>query len=596
MVNRFNQFRSENDVLGAVLTEGVTLLSASSCVVHVLDDQAGELFMMGSIGIESDMLVRDFGRLPLDAPLPAIDAMRTGEPVFVRNPDDCKARYPLLAEARSPVNPAFVVVPMYDSSGGPFGTIGFGFSGETELESVDSEFLVEVVTHSGLALHRARLNTVAERIQEQLAFLDALSGALSRNLDVGAALTHLAELTVPRLADWCAVRVGDASGTTATPAVGVAHRDPVKLDSLSQVAERILSEMSSLSPLAEAFRTGQPFIRDRTDVGAIAADLGCPDAADALAHVGAESVLVFPLQARSRLIGALAFGNMPGRILTQDDFDLAHAAAVRAAVLVDNARLFAERSEIARSLQDSLLPGVLPDVDGVELGARYRPAGQGLDVGGDFYDAFQADANWWVFAVGDVCGHGVEAASLTGLARHTIRSAAMSGVMPSAVLTHLNKMLLQHSAEIAAGYDDSIVLTPRFCTVLVGAVQKRDDGIDVILCSAGHPLPLVRRGNDKVEPVGVPGTLLGVTEDVMLTDVMVHLTPGEALVCYTDGVTDRRSGRRMFGDEGVVASLLQGKGASAYELADMVERDSVAFVDGEPFDDMAVFVIRAVGE
>lgn len=595
MISRFNQFRSENDVLRAVLAEGVSVLSGSSGIVHVLDEQAGELVMMGSIGIESERLVQDYGRLPLDAPLPPIDAMRTGEPVYVRTPEERKERYPLMDEARFPCDPAFVTVPMYDSSGAPFGTIGFGFPGSDEIDAIDGEFLVDVVSHSGLALHRARLNTVAERIQEQLAFLDALSGALSRNLDVGTALTHLAELTVPRLADWCAVRVVESS-SKPRPVLGVAHRDPTKLDPLNQLAELLLSNTVSQSALGEAFRTAKPFVRDRSEVDTVAADMGSPDAADVLGSVGAEAVLVFPLHARGRLIGALAFGNMPGRVLSQDDFDLAHAAAVRAAVLVDNARLFAERSEVARALQDSLLPGVLPDVTGLELGARYRPAGQGLDVGGDFYDAFQADANWWVFAVGDVCGHGVEAASLTGLARHTIRSAAMSGVMPSAVLGHLNRMLLQQSAELAAGHEEGVVVTPRFCTVLVGAVQRRDDGIDVILCSAGHPLPLVRRSNDNVEPVGVPGTLLGVTEDVMLTDVMVHLTPGEALVCYTDGVTDRRSGRRTFGDEGVVATVLQGRGVPADKLAERIESDSMAFVDDEPSDDMAVLVIRAVPE
>lgn len=592
MISRLNQFRSENDVLGAVLTEGLSNLAGSSGMVHVLDEQAGELVMMGSIGIESEKL-QDYARLPLDAPLPPIDAMRTGEPVYIRTPEERRARYPLMDGEHFRCDPAFVTVPMYDSSGAPFGTIEFGFPGPARIDAIDNEFLVDVVSHSGLALHRARLNTVAERIQEQLAFLDALSGALSRNLDVGTALTHLAELTVPRLADWCAVRVVD-SWAKPRSVVGVAHRDPTKLDPLNQLAERLLSNAVSKSSLGEAFRTAKPFIRDQRDVAAVAADMGLPDAADILGKVGAGSVLVFPLHARGRLIGALAFGNTPGRPLNQHDFDLAHAAAVRAAVLVDNARLFAERSEVAQALQKSLLPGVLPEVPGLELGARYRPAGQGLDVGGDFYDAFQADANWWVFAVGDVCGHGVEAASLTGLARHTIRSAAMSGVMPSAVLGHLNKMLLQQSAELAAGNEGGTVVTPRFCTVLVGAVQRRDEGIDVILCSAGHPLPLVRRSNDKVEPVGVPGTLLGVTEDVMLTDVMVHLSAGEALVSYTDGVTDRRSGKRTFGDEGVVATVLRGKGATARELAERVESDSMAFVDDEPSDDMAVLVIRAV--
>jgi serine phosphatase RsbU (regulator of sigma subunit) len=188
----------------------------------------------------------------------------------------------------------------------------------------------------------------------------------------------------------------------------------------------------------------------------------------------------------------------------------------------------------------------------------------------------------------------VEAASLTGLARHTIRSAAMGGVMPSAVLGHLNRMLIQHTAEEAARYEGDVPMTPRFCTVLVGAVQPTAVGVDIIVCSAGHPLPLVRRTTDQVQPVGVPGTLLGVTDDVNLTDTVVHLDPGEALVCYTDGLTDRRGERRTFGEEGVVSAILHGRNQSAPVMAERIEADAVGFVDTEPIDDMAVLVLKAL--
>jgi phosphoserine phosphatase RsbU/P len=305
-------------------------------------------------------------------------------------------------------------------------------------------------------------------------------------------------------------------------------------------------------------------------------------------------VAVFPLYARGRMLGALAFGNRPGRTFRDPDIDLAQAVARRAAVIVDNARLFNEQSAVARALQDSLLPARLPDIPGIELGARYRAAGQGMDVGGDFYDAFQADANWWIIAVGDVCGHGVEAAATTGLVRHTIRSAAMSGVMPSAVLAHLNAMLLRADSERDVVDDDRVPVSPRFCTVLVGAVQPTEQGVDIILCSGGHPLPLVSRAVGRVDPVGVPGTLLGVTQDLSLTDSVVHLDPGEALVCYTDGLIDRRTGRRAFGEEGIVKAMYQGKGLSAAGLARLIEAEAVSFVDDEPADDMAVLTLLAL--
>jgi serine phosphatase RsbU (regulator of sigma subunit) len=593
LVENLNQLRREDDIIRAVLSEGVSLLGGHSATVHVLDEACSELVMMGSVGVPPEQLLEAYGRLSVDAPLPAVDAMRLGAPIIVRTLEERHERYPIMDDTDEAWDPAFAVVPMYRATGEPFGVLGVGFASPDEVDNMDDRFLVEVADQCALALDRARLATVAERNQEQLAFLDALSGALSRSLDVETALTHLAELTVPKLADWCAVRVSE-SAAIPVPAVGVAHRDPTKVDLLTRLAERLPRDLLVDAELGDAFRAARPFVSEGEEPGEVARQLGDPHIAEALGSVGANAVMIFPLHARGRLIGALGFGNGASRPMRPDEFELAHAVAVRAAVLVDNARLFAERSEVARALQDSLLPGVLPDVPGLELGARYRPAGQGLDVGGDFYDAFQADDNWWVFAVGDVCGHGVEAASLTGLARHTIRSAAMSGVMPSAVLGHLNRMLLQHTAEQAASYVSDVPMTPRFCTVLVGAVQPTRDGVDIIMCSAGHPLPLVRRSTDAVTPVGVPGTLLGVTEDVTLTDTVVHLAPNEALVCYTDGLTDRRSERRTFGEEGVVSAVLHGRSATAAEMAEGLEADAVGFAEMEPSDDMAVLVLKAL--
>jgi serine phosphatase RsbU (regulator of sigma subunit) len=593
LVENLNQLRREDDIIRAILSEGVALLGAHSATVHVLDDACSELVMMGSVGVPPEEFHEDYGRLAVDAPLPAVDAMRSGEPVVIRTLEERRERYPALDAVRVTWDPTSVVVPMYRATGEPFGVFGLGFSSVAVLDRLNDGFLMEVAGQCALALDRSRLASVAERNQEQLAFLDALSGALSRSLDVETALTHLAELTVPRLADWCAVRVVE-SAAIPQPAIGVAHRDPTKVALLTQLAERLPRDLVIQADVGEAFRAARPFVGNGSDPHLLAEQFGDPRIGDALGSVGAQDVVVFPLYARGRLIGALGFGNAVSRAMRPDEFELAHAVAVRAAVLVDNARMFAERSEVARALQDSLLPGVLPEVPGVELGARYRPAGHGLDVGGDFYDAFQADENWWVFAVGDVCGHGVEAASLTGLARHTIRSAAMSGVMPSAVLGHLNRMLLQHTTEEAARHDSDVPMTPRFCTVLVGAVQPTPNGVDIIVCSAGHPLPLVRRSTDKVVPVGVFGTLLGVTDDVRLTDTVVHLAPGESLVCYTDGLTDRRSGRRTFGEEGVVSAMLHSRTSSASEMAEQVEADAVGFVEFEPNDDMAVLVLKAL--
>lgn len=595
-----NQLRSEEDIVRAVLAESVAILGGSSGAVYVIEEETADLIMIGSIGLPADALLEEFARLPADAPLPGPDALRTGKPVIIRTPDERKRRYAALASDRVPFAPAIAVVPMYDASGEPFGVLGMGFPAAEIIDQIDEGLLTEVAAQCASAMHRARLTTAAEQNQEQLAFLDALSGALSRSFDVETALTYLAEFAVPRLADWCAVRMIESS-SNPQPMVGAAHRDPAKVGFLRELAGRPARDFATWTELREAFDAGQPLVQEDTDPASLARGVGDPDIADGFAAVGAEAVVIFPLHARGRLIGALGLGNAPGRVFRQDEFDLAYAAAARAAVLVDNARLFAERSQVAEALQDSLLPGVLPDVPGIELGARYRPAGQGLDVGGDFYDAFQVDDERWIFAVGDVCGHGVEAASLTGLARHTIRSSGLStpkGAPPSSMLSQLNRLLLQHLAEMSARHaagsaHDQEWETWRFCTVLVGIVQPSEEaGVDVVVCSAGHPLPLVRRHDDTVVAVGAPGTLLGVTDDVTLSDVTVHLAPGETLVAYTDGVTDRRDGRRSFDEDGVISAVREGRNLSAQALAERIECDAMAFADGEPSDDMALLILR----
>ena len=593
LVEGFNRLRHPDEIVRAMLGEGVQLLGGTAGVVYVLSDD-DELVVAGGAGVAEDVLHARFGRVARASPLPVAEVMRTGRPVSIATPAERRRRYPQLDAPEMVYPDAFRVVPLNDAAGRPFGALGVGFEDESRLRSSDPQLLEGVATQCALALDRARLAVAAERDQERLRFLDRLSGALSSTLRLDATLTELAGMAVPRIADWCVVRMVEST-TNPRPIVGAAHVDPAQVPALRRLAERIPRDLEQVGQVGEALRAGRPLIRGSQATKVLRPLFADGDGHQALDDVGVDGLAIFPLRARGRLLGAIGFGNRVGRVFAGDDLELAEAVAARAAVIVDNARLFDEQSVVARALQDSLLPGSLPEIPGIELGARYRAAGRGLDVGGDFYDAFQADANWWIFAVGDVCGHGVEAAATTGLVRHTIRSSAMAGVMPSAILARLNQMLLRHTAELAGTDGDHVPISPRFCTVLVGTAQPTPRGVDLILCSGGHPLPLVGRAVGRVEPVGVPGTLLGVTDEVSLTDTVVHLDPGEALVCYTDGLIDRRRGRsRAFGEEGVVKALYQGKGLSAPELASLIESEAVAFVDDDPTDDMAVLTLRAV--
>jgi serine phosphatase RsbU (regulator of sigma subunit) len=593
LVEGFNRLRHPDDIVRAMLDEGIPLLGAATGVVYVLSNE-DELVVAGASGVAEDVLRDRFGRISRGSPLPAAEVMRTGRDVTIANPAERRRRYPQLDAPDAFFKDAFRVTPLRDADGRPFGVLGIGFESEHLLRKSDPQLLQDVAAHCALALDRARLAVAAERDQQRLRFLDELSGALSSTLKLDATLTELAGFAVPRIADWCVVRLAEST-TNPQPVVGAAHVDPTQVATLLRLLDRIPRDPAQVGQVDDALRAGRPLIRGSQAGQALRPLFPDGDGHRGLEDVGVDALAIFPLRARGRLLGAIGFGNRAARAFDADDLELAESVAARAAVIVDNARLFDEQSVVARALQDSLLPGSLPEIPGIELGARYRAAGRGLDVGGDFYDAFQADANWWIFAVGDVCGHGVEAAATTGLVRHTIRSSAMSGVMPSAILARLNQMLLRHTAEWANTDDGRVPISPRFCTVLVGTAQPTSRGVDLIVCSGGHPLPLVGRAVGRVEPVGVPGTLLGVTDEVSLTDTVVHLDPGEALVCYTDGLIDRRRGRtRAFGEEGMVKALYQGKGMSATDLANLIESQAVAFVDDDPTDDMAVLTLRAV--
>jgi len=188
--------------------------------------------------------------------------------------------------------------------------------------------------------------------------------------------------------------------------------------------------------------------------------------------------------------------------------------------------------------------------------------------------------------VGDVCGQGVEAATVTGLARHTVRSAALEHASPAAVLSHLNSVLLR------VGADGATEVDPRFCTVCLGRLRPTSRGAAFTLAVGGHPLPYVVRADGAVAQIGRPGSLLGVVESATVFDEDHEIGPGEALVLYTDGITERHDGGRFFGEAGVEQALAGAAGLTADEIAGRLEGAARRFAQGKPSDDMAVVVVR----
>jgi phosphoserine phosphatase RsbU/P len=247
------------------------------------------------------------------------------------------------------------------------------------------------------------------------------------------------------------------------------------------------------------------------------------------------------------------------------------------------ARRRAEASEerarsLAETLQASLLPPELLEVPGLDVAGAYRPAGDGYEVGGDFYDVFETGRGTWGVVLGDVCGKGAPAAVITSLARYTVRAEALRTPYPSAVLAALHDALRRNHPD-------------RFCTAVFLTVDRDASGFRVAIAAGGHPLPyLVRRGT--VEPVGAVGSILGMIEHVDVSDRRTVLQPGDSLVLFTDGVTEARRNGRFLDEEGLEAILAEAGDLDARSLADHVVRRVVDYQAGVPRDDIAVVVLH----
>jgi PAS domain S-box-containing protein len=592
-------------VAEAVLTEGVPAVGGRTGSICLVAEDGNTVEIVLEIGYRDD--VKEHWRtFPLDADLPASDAIRTGRTVLLTGPEDRDERYPVFRGTPMVSDGAYAVVPLIDENGISFGALVVGFRESRTFTDGELRVLSALSAQAATALRRATLyedaqeaaeaereaRMAAERAQDRLAFLaEASSDLASSVLDLETTLARVVELAVPRLADGCAIHLVDERGVVA--AVAANHLDPSKEAPLRRAADSL-----DAIGVGAVVRTGEPELHlTLTDEVLRRLADGDEQQLAALRAAHFEAMAVLPLRSQRRAVGALTLVAGAGRRIDDADLQLAEQLAVRAAIAIDNARLFADRTRVARSLQASLLPPSLPPIPGLELGARYAPAGEGVEVGGDFYDAFAIDGGRWLLVVGDVRGKGIDAAAVTGLARHTIRSIALYEPRPSAILAHLNRVLLAAEGDRVAALqscdDPPWDLTePRFCTVALAIVEPNDGGAEVVVCSGGHPLPLVARSDGRVETAGRPGSLLGASAEIELYDVTLQLAPCEALVCFTDGIVERHQGRHFFDESGIAKVLGEVGDADAATVAARIEQEARNLFADSPNDDMAVLVVR----
>jgi PAS domain S-box-containing protein len=415
--------------------------------------------------------------------------------------------------------------------------------------------------------------TARVRAERRTAFLARLGEALAESLEWEDTLRRVARVAIPDKADLCLVHLQDEAGRVQR--LVAVHRDAALQEVCEALHARWGGSVAGAGATLQALRAGEPaFLPDITPamVAGFAEDaehLAC------LRRLDLTSAIVVPMTARGRALGALTFAmSGTGRRFDDDDFELALDIARRAAAAVDNARLYRERDHIARTLQRSLLPPRLPEIDGYELAARYRPAGEAFAVGGDFYDVVAVPGGWSI-VVGDVCGKGPEAAALTALARYTLRAAHLVDARPASVLGVLNDALLRD--------DDD-----RFLTVCAGRLV----GSTLTLAVAGQAPALVVRADGTVESAGQPGRVVGIRPGLALEETEVELAVGDAVVLHTDGLTDAGAPAHLLeADElGTFAARALSHGAAA--IAASLENRALAVGSGHPRDDIALVVLK----
>ncbi|HEU0129555.1 MAG TPA: SpoIIE family protein phosphatase [Mycobacteriales bacterium] len=573
---------SIDEVAALVLARGLEIESAGSGALWLLDEAAGVLRFQGATGMVPGMAAR-FASLPLDAPLPGPATVRTGEPIYLASRADRDTRWPALTGTPSTMEAQAIVPLVVDDR--PIGCLSFGFPEVREFGAGERDFLAALGNVCAQVLDRARLHDAERAATRRVEFLAEAARVLAGSLDYEVTLQRLVALLLDAFAALVVIDVVGPDGLLQRAAAG--HVDESKRELLGTLRNaRVRPGTHSHAVLS----SGEPrLVAEVTDADVRAAS-GDEETYRAALAMALGPAMVVPMTAGGRVVGLLTLSRERGATpFTPDDLTLAVDLGARAGSAVENARLFAASSSVAETLQHTLLPPRLPDVPGLELGARYRPALAGLEVGGDFYDCY-AVGDGWAFMLGDVVGSGPKAAAVTALVRHTARAVAPYVDGPGAVVRAIRDA-------IVAGDDDEV-----FCTLLYGAIARDAGGVRLSVVGAGHPPPFVLRAGGGVERVDTRGSLLGVLPPVGIEPVDVLLAPGDTLVGVTDGVLEARPAPTVeapersvdfFDEDRLRDVLVAAAGGSADAVAGAVEAAVLEFSGGRVPDDVAVLVLRA---
>ncbi len=415
-----------------------------------------------------------------------------------------------------------------------------------------------------MAVESQWLRGVDQRRRAWMTYLAETSELLGQSLDVDLAVAVVPQVLVPRLGRWCAVHLLDPAGQ-------------LRLAALTHADEDMLPELrAAIDP--DGIPGLPPELRTRLR-GLVRGDT------TPVRFAVPTDGLAVPLRARGATIGTLVVGRPEGRPHSPEDVVLVGDIARRAALAIHNAQSTAAHVAVSQALQQALLPRALPLVPGLDFAAEYLPASSGSDVGGDFYDVLSVDPSHWLVSIGDVCGKGARAAARTGLVRDVLRVLVRDGRSLRRAVEMLNDVMMEAGDPL------------QFCTLAAAMLSRPRPGsaagLDIDLVLAGHVQPVLVRGNGNAELIGEFGTAVGLVPKVRLECTRHRLAPGEVILVYTDGVTERRRGREQFGTDRLLAVAASAAGRPAGKVVAAV-REAVERFSADPLDDdVALLAVRA---
>lgn len=539
------------DVASAVFERALSDLGASTVGFWLVD--GGVIRFAGGAGHVDDSPYR-VGAIPVGSDLPAAIAVRTREVIAYGSHDERDEKWPRLT-GLGPASEAVAVVPLTVEDR-VLGCLHIGYRSTFAVSDMEIPLLVQLAALCAGALNRSSIFEEEREEREQLAFFSDATRSLIRSLDPDEVLEGLVDITVPRLAPWCAV-LSPEGNQLKTVAVRIA----------GDTGERAHAVKSEVFPISADHAVSRCFRTGRMQVS---------ETADAVRESGLAASVVVAIPWAGRPIGVLVLAyDDPSRVRSNRLLETAEGLALRAGVALHNASRYDAERTVARTLTEALLPPSVPDVPGYEVAARYLPASG--DVAGDWYDLFRCGSKY-MFGVGDSAGHGIAAATVMAELRNAARGLAAAGLAPAAILDNLAAV---------ADYDRP----DTFATAVYGILDTESHVLDWAV--AGHPRPVLLRGNT-AELLGEDGhgTVFGtpVASGIpgQRSEQQLELSEGDLMVFYTDGVIERRFATLEHGTGRLMRVVEQMADASVESIAARI----IDELCGDAADDCCVLVFR----